>query len=217
MRLLTIAFVSANEFLSHYRERDSAGALFYRSRAELEPGEAVLMEISFPGLPNRALLRGSVAKTTPGKGAWLAFSSKDKTTRDFLLGIARGELMVTPAVNRSFDRFPAELPVDCTVELGADDSTERIVSRTVDVGAGGVFIRSLAPPPVGTHVKLTLGPAPDDSFVTVTLEGDVAWTRDGDDGKGFGVRFQNKSEMDARLLRTLLRRASETGKVGFAN
>jgi Tfp pilus assembly protein PilZ len=218
MRLLTIVFVSSAELLSHYRDTEDSGALFYRSRTELEKDESVLMEISFPGLPNRALVRGTVATVTPGKGAGIRFTPQDESTRDFLLQVARGEVQITPTINRSFDRFPAELPVDCRVEISSSGTTgERIVSRTVDLGAGGAFIRSLSPPPVGTHVRLAIGPATDQSFATVSLEGHVAWTRNDDQDKGFGVRFHNKSEFDARTLRTLLRKASETGKVGFVN
>jgi len=192
--------------------------VFYRSRTELDRGEEVLMEISFPGLPNRALVRGHVAKVTPGRGAWLRFHAHDLSTRDFLVQIARGELQVTPTVNRSFERFPAELPVDCHVELApAGAPAERIVSRTVDLGAGGAFIRSLAPPPIGTLVRVSIGPGAGASFATVTLEGHVAWTRHDADGKGFGVRFHDKRHSDARALRTMLRRASESGRVAFAS
>ncbi len=216
MRLLTVAFVSSEEFLSHYRDREDLGALFVRTRTELEGDQRVLMEISFPGLPNRALVRGSVAKVTPGKGAWVQFNEADRSTLKFLLELARGQVQVTPTVNRSFERFPAELPVDCTIEVQhGERADERLVTRTVDLGAGGVFVRSLTPPAIGTKVKISIGPVADGEFDAVTLEGHVAWVRNGD-AKGFGVRFQDKSQPDARTLRTMLRRASESGKIAFA-
>jgi len=218
MRLLTAAFVSPNEFLTHYRDQNERGAVFYRSRIELSVGDEVLVEVSFPGLPNRALLRGEVAKATPGKGAWVRIKQADASTLEFLLQLARGEVAVTPTTNRSFDRFPAELPVDCQIQLGASSdqpSTERLVSRTLDLGAGGAFVSSLAPPPVGAHVVLSIGPATDQSFAAIRLEGRVAWIRD-DDQRGFGVRFGDKSKIDARVLRTALRKASETGRLPFA-
>jgi Tfp pilus assembly protein PilZ len=215
MRLLTLAFVSPDEFLSHYRDQENTGAVFYRSRTELELLESVLMEISFPGLPNRALLRGKVGKITPGHGAWIRIRSADDSTREFLLQIARGEVEVTPTVtNRQFDRFPAELPVDCRIPRNGAEA-ERLVSRTVDLGAGGAFIRSLSPPPVGTPITLSIGPTQDASFASINLEGRVAWIRSGPD-KGFGVRFDYNSKLDGRMLRATLRKASETGRVAFA-
>jgi Tfp pilus assembly protein PilZ len=216
MRLLTAAFVSPDEFLTHYRDQDKSGAVFYRSRTELAAGDDVLVEISFPGLPNRALVRGKVVKATPGKGAWVRIKKADAPTLEFLLQLARGDVTLTPTVNRSFARFPAELPVDCRIEVGEDDddetSTERLVSRTLDLGAGGAFVRSLAPPPVGARVVLSIGPTSDQSFEAIQLEGHVAWIRDGDQ-KGFGVRFQEGS----KTLRTALRKASETGRIPFAH
>ncbi len=215
MRLLTAAFVSPAEFLTHYRDQDHGGAVFYRSRTELDAGDEVLIEVSFPGLPNRALLRGKVVKATPGKGAWVRIEKADTSTLEFLLQLARGEVSFTPTVNRSFDRFPAELPVDCRIQLSAGENEERIVSRTLDLGAGGAFVRALTPPPVGAHVILSIGPAANQSFDAIQLEGHVAWIRN-DEQTGFGVRFHDKSNIDARLLRTALRKASETGRSPFA-
>lgn len=211
MRLLTVVFVSTEHFLSHYSDKASSGALFYRTRTELTTGEPVLMEIYFPGLPNRVLVRGAVADYTPGQGAWIGFHDHDSSTRDFLVAVARGEIEVRPKVGRSFDRFPMSLPVDITI------SSERLVTRTGDVGVGGAFIRTLTPPTVGTPVKVTIGPSEGAPFDTITLEGEVAWIRGSGDEKGFGVKFRDKTQLDHRLLRTALRRASEKGKVEFAS
>ncbi len=219
MRLLTVAFLSSAEFLSHYSESHPNGAIFFRTRTELEADERVLTEISFTGLPNRALVRAQVMSIEAGKGAWLAFDGADTSTRDFLLALARGEIEVTKRMERSHSRFPVELPV--TVKIEADEGVENSEStvrqtQTVDVSVSGVFIRSKSPPEVGTHVELMIGPtpeAPDEKFV---LEGEVAWIRDEEGDEGFGVRFANQSE-DNRRLRTLLRRASESGRVKFAS
>jgi hypothetical protein len=215
MRLLTAAFVSHEEFLSHYRDQDETGAIFYRTRTELVEDEAVLLEVTFPGLPNRALVRGLVSKASPGRGAWIRVRTADASTLQFLLQLARGEVVVTPALSRGASRYPAELPVDCKIVLDDGTTRERIVSRTVDLGAGGAFVRALAAPPVGARVTLSLGPSDDESIDAVELEGYVAWTREGAE-RGFAVRFLNRSDEDVRLLRTALRKASESGKIAFA-
>jgi Tfp pilus assembly protein PilZ len=215
MRLLTVAFLSSEEFLSHYSERGQ-GRVFVKTRTVLAGGEPVLLELSFPELPNRALIRGTAEHDTSTQGrpgAWIALHPDDDSTRDFVLGVALGDVQVTGAKNRSFHRFPASLPVDC--RFSKDSTGARLVTRTEDVGAGGVFVRSLTPPPVGTPVALTIGPAVDDAFTTLELSGEVAWVRNDADEKGFAVRFSDKAGADRRLLRAALRHASERGKVDF--
>lgn len=207
MKLLTLAFSSPAQFMSHYSEARSNGAVFFRSRAELEPGEEVVMEISFEGLPNRILARAKVLVVEPSRGAWLGFHPDESKARDFLVALARAEQPPQPAVERSFERFPASLPVDYRVD-GASNHT----SLTEDVGAGGVFIRADVPPPVGTPIQLVIGPT-HDSAEFFTVDGEVAWVRPGG-VEGFGVRFDSRNP-DAGRLRKLLRRASETGSVRF--
>lgn len=213
MRLLTVVFVSSAEFLSHYREAD--GAMFHRTRADLEPDEEILAEISFPGLPNRALVRARVLETERSQGAWLAFSGADASTRDFLVKLARGEVVVTDKSERNYDRFPATVPVDCAID-GSPGNGEHVVSRTADLGAGGAFIRSEVSPPIGTRVRLVIGPFDDEPEATFTVEGEVARVRDETGDQGFAVRFEPRGGGDNAKLRALLRRGSERGKIELA-
>ncbi len=212
MRLLTMPFISSAEFLSHYSTKHPDGALFCRTRTELEVDEPVLVEISFPGLPNRALVRAHVHSLEAGKGAWLVIEKVNSSTRDFVVGLARGEIEVTHPTERSYSRFPATLPVAIRVADESDTKQHPALAetRTGDVSAGGVFIHSETPPPVGTRVQLVIEPPGEaDRF---SLEGEVSWIGDG----GFGVHFSDKRREDNRRLRTLLRRASESGRVRFA-
>lgn len=218
MRLLTVAFLSSAEFLSHYSEKHAEGALFFRTRTELEEGEAVLVEISFAGLPNRALVRANVLSIEQGKGVWLAFDPADASTRDFLLRLARGEVVVTEKMERAHSRFPASLPVAIKVEQNEADSGSQAAvseSQTLDVSAAGVFIRASSPPPIGTRIQMMIGPAPGADEEKFILEGEVAWIREEEGEEGFGVHFRHGRNEDGRRLRTLLRRASESGRVRF--
>jgi hypothetical protein len=208
MRILTVPFLSSAEFLSHFSEKNGDGALFCRTRTELEPDEQVLLEISFPGLPNRALVRGSVVTRVAGRGSWVAFDAADSSTRDFLVGIAQGQLAVT-AVERAHDRFPAELPVAFALDDGVPAE-----SQTADVSASGAFIRCAhaegqSGPAVGTRVKLTLAAGSDAQ--PLELQGEVTRAK----ADGFAVQFEPRSGENNRRLRALLRRASETGRIRF--
>ncbi|HUH04265.1 MAG TPA: PilZ domain-containing protein [Kofleriaceae bacterium] len=213
MRLLTVPFFSSAEFLSHYSGKHPDGAIFCRTRTDLEVGEAILVEVSFTGLPNRALLRASVLSLEAGRGAWLALDPADVSTRDFLLRLARGELEVTEKMERNYDRFPTSLPVAIKVTSPAT-TNEVSQSQTTDLSASGVFIRSATPPPVGARVQLVIdAPGPTGAF---SLEGEVTWVRNSPTEQGFGVHFRDKRGEDNRRLRALLRRASESGRVRFA-
>jgi len=105
MRLVTLAYVTTEEFLASYHPADG-GTLSTRTRSDGTIGEDVLIEISFPGLPNRALVRAQVMGIAFEHGLRFAFSPADITTRDFLLAVARGEVSVEPA-HRAPARFPA--------------------------------------------------------------------------------------------------------------
>jgi Tfp pilus assembly protein PilZ len=215
MRLLTVPFRSSEEFLSHVRDTVSGGHLFVRTRTELSEGETVVMEISFPGLPNRALVRGIAGPPRHAKGTWMRFHPSDASTRAFLIETAAGEAGETPTVYRSCPRFPAELPVECRIARPGVANEERLMTTTVDVGAGGVFLRASEPPPVGSGVALAIETSAGGRD-RLEIDGHVAWTGGHAGGPGFGVRFENKTRLDAKALRTALRRASETGRIGFA-
>jgi Tfp pilus assembly protein PilZ len=216
MRLLTVAFSSSAEFLSHYSTAIPEGAVFFPTRTSAETGEPVLLEIHFPGLPSRALMRAAVLSIKNGKGLWLRFHDEERHTRNFLLAMARGDVTPATTAPRSHKRFPVQLPVDCRIaEERGPTTQQRLVSQTLDVGAGGAFVQALSPPPVGTPMELVIGPLPD-SGSTFSLQGQVAWVGAQHDAHGFGVRFQDRRLNGARDLRRLLRRASETGKAVFA-
>lgn len=213
MRLLTVAFGTPAEFLACYTARLAPGALFCPTRATFRADEELVVEVAFRGLPNRTMLRGRTHTRSTGLGGWIRIDAADARARDFLLATARGEPADDP-VERGHLRIPAAVPVDCRVDEEDEPSTERVVGRTQDVGGGGVFIRSVSPPRVGTRVKVALGPTAE-SGSRFQLDGRVAWIRrDTDAARGFGVRFDRGGD-DGRRLRTLLRRAWERGRVEF--
>lgn len=214
MRLLTCAFASATEFLDCYSVEAAEGVLYCRTRSQLDVGEELLIEVSFPGLPNRTVLRGSVSALRRGRGAWVRLNAGDAHSRDFLLRLARGELQSGEQVERGHRRIPIALPVTCHIDEVDDPPTDRLLGLTHDVGGGGTWVQSAAAPAVGTRVSIVLGPMSSAGEV-LRLDGRVAWIRRDPRANGFGVRFDPKQSRDAPRLRAMLRRASESGWVGF--
>lgn len=206
MRLVTLVYSSADDFLASYHESEG-GTISVKTRTDGAIGEELLVELSFPGLPNQALLRATVTSITFEHGLRFAIAPADASTRDFLLGIARGTNVVV-AAHRGHARFPAALPARWATE-GAAGTSSTIVE---DLSAGGAFVKASEPPAVGTQVHLAID-APGGGAPLET-SGHVAWVRHGKD-PGFGVDFDALVGDSGRRLRGLLRRASETAEVAL--
>lgn len=213
MRLLTCAFASPGAFLASYRADPADGELDCETRSALATDQPVVVEVSFPGLPNPILLRGMVVDVQPGRRARIRIHDGDAHGRDFLLRVARGELEPVEPVERNHRRIPVSLPITCRIEEVGEPAAQ-VIGLTHDVGGGGAWILCASPPAVGTRVSLSLGPVEGD---TLRLDGRVAWLRRDVWVTGFGVRFDTKDSRDAARLRGLLRRACETGRVSFGD
>lgn len=199
MRLLTLAYPAASDFLAAYD--DASRTLVAHTKTEAEIGENLLVEIAFPALPNRPLLRASCCGLVTG-GLRLELDDADAATREFLVKIAKGEQLDTS--HREHKRFPTTLPVEY-VHQGA-----KVTSHVEDLSAGGCFVCADHPPTIGTAVSLEITP-PDDSG-PMQLKGLVAWVREGKE-PGFGVEFEAADSADGRRLRIMLRRAMGSGEV----
>lgn len=208
MRLLALTFRSPDSFLRHYSDHNDAGAVFYRTKSEVERGEEVLLEIDFPTLPNRALVRG-VVLGPKDDGIWVAFHDSDSSTRDFLLGVARGEIEIKGRSPRSHDRLPTDVPVSYKA-IGGEGEMRH--ARAVDLAAASAFVRTEEPPEEGTSLELVFGPLGDDAD-TFTVQGDVTKIRS-DEDPGFAVHFDAQAG-DAPQLRRRLRHAFEAGRVSL--
>lgn len=203
MRLVTLAYATAEEFLASYDPRDG-GTISVKTRTDGTIGEKLLVELSFPGLPNRALVRAMVTSITFEHGLRFVIDQADVTTAEFLLSIARGDNIVM-AAHRDHARFPTTLRATWSLAGGARESTTIVE----DLSAGGAFVRAATPPDIGASVELTIsvptGPALETS-------GHVAWVRHGK-APGFGVDFDALVGDSGMRLRSLLRKASETAQV----
>lgn len=207
MRLVTLAFASPDEFLTSYHPADG-GSLSTRTRTDGTIGEPVLVEVSFPGLPNRALIRASVDGIAFESGLRFTIDPLDHTTRDFLLGIARGEIRIDATIHRGHVRFPSALHGTWREGDGAEAPT-----MVEDLSAGGAFLRAEAPPAIGGQVVVQISRPTGEPL---HASGHVAWTRQGKD-PGFGVDFEPLVGDAGRRLRALLRHASESASVDLAS
>ena len=92
MRFVTCAFTSPEEFLASYSRDYPEGALYCRTRSELELDEDILVEVYFPGLANRTLVRGWVVSVERRRAVWVRLNAGDAHRRDFMVSLAKGDI-----------------------------------------------------------------------------------------------------------------------------
>ncbi len=203
IHIIKAKYRSTDEFRENVRD---GGVLFVATREPLPVGEAVVVEVRFPGLQDEVLLRGTVAfrqsarhsqKVRAGVGVTLAAAERAKLT--FLEAQARGE-DVGPVSARRHRRLPIELGVSWRVK------EERFQHHAMidDIGAGGACLFGTDIPPAGSALVMEV--VPPGSVAPLALEGRVAWSRPGADRPGFGVEFRCRDTGGLRLLKELVRR-----------
>ena len=67
MRILRARYRSGEEMLRHYQPSLPGGGIFFPTREAIPLGEPVLIELRFPELCNKQLLRGFIAWRRAGK------------------------------------------------------------------------------------------------------------------------------------------------------
>src|SRR5262245_33240638 len=139
MRLLKVRYRSAGDFLAHYAAGLKEGVFVHPTREVLTAGETVHLEVRFPELGDQMLLRGVVAWRRAARprrklraSVGLALSPSEQPKLDFLVRLARGELLDWQA-QRRHRRTPTDWQVDLRV------APERWSHKGVldDIGPGG--------------------------------------------------------------------------------
>ena len=205
MRLIRIRYRSGLDFLSHYAGTLPEGGLFYPTRAKLEPGAPVAVEVRFPGLPNRMVLRGTVAWRRPGRystglraGVGIAFLPEEALHRDTLLKAAQGQ--VEGLVHRRFRRYPINAPATWRIasELTVSPAT------LVDIGPGGAYVSDgKSVPTLGADIIVSI--TPQGAQRPIDIEGRVVWVRS-EEPCSFGVAFKARDVGGLRRIKEVVRR-----------
>ncbi|MEK6607224.1 MAG: PilZ domain-containing protein [Myxococcota bacterium] len=205
MRLIRVRYRSGQNFLEHYENTFVYGGVFYPTREALQVGTPVAIEIRFPGLTNRVLIRGSVEWRRAGRhslglraGLGIAFAGADVARRDFLLRVARGEVPQAVVVHRRFRRFPVNTPAHWRDKA----ATSARAGTIADIGPGGAFVSDgTSLPSPGSDVVLTI--TPPGASLPLDVEGRVAWVRA---ANGFALEFKTRDVGGLRRIKEVVRR-----------
>lgn len=200
--IVVASFSSGAEFLEHYSDDGPAGELALVTRARPRARAELVIEVSWPGLPNPVFVRARVSRRRLGVVARL---HEDETAaRDFLVRMARGDALHVHL--RRHRRYCVRLPLSWRTY----GSMTMIDGVAADVSTGGLLITTrAAAPPVGEDVAIRLRTPQQDLVVT----GEVRHARARKSDSAFGVQFLYRSTGEQRRLRGLLRAFAARGVV----
>lgn len=206
MLVIKAKYATAGALLEAYQHQFLHGGLFVPTRLDPPLGSRVLLDVRLPEIRGNMMLRGSLAWRRPARqgsrlrgGIGVEFLPSEARRRDYLLGVARGEIV--DISQRRYRRLPVSLPVDWRAK---DGSTNRLTSQLEDIGERGAFIRSSEFLPLGSDVIVEI--TPPGGEVPMAIQGRVAWTHHSPGEEGFGVNFRCRDAGGARRLRELVRR-----------
>ena len=180
-----------------------AGRLLVPSREGIEPGAVVRVEVSFGPLADEIVLRGVVTGSTPrGDRAPVIDIEIAKEHGPRVRYIHEVLAHGREATARNSRRVVSQVQATWRWGLGSH------AARIGDISKGGAFIRSGAPPSVGSVISLEL----NDSMVQVglgpgplELDATVAWVGRSQGHRGFGVKFRIVDRAQAHRIAQLVR------------
>ncbi len=211
MRILKARYRDAGAFLEGYQSSFATGGMFFNTREHVTVGEPVMVEVRFPELGDRMLLRCFVAwrrsarvrEGTPA-GVGVQLEPEEVGKRDFLLAVARGE--ASRKVTRSHRRLPVNLPARWHVV----DARERFTATIANVSAGGAFLSTRDECAPGTQVVVELVPPGGAAPLDIQARG--VWRSAVPGYVGFGVEFRCRDTGGLRRLKEMVRRLEREGQ-----
>lgn len=123
------------------QERIEGPRVFCATTKPAATGESVLLEINFPGLPNRVVLRGWTEEWKPAvprlgirAGVYVDLEPNQEESWRYLISIANG---TRQPGKRRHTRLPVELPA----RLRERNSTKQLEAHIAEVSVSGVLVR----------------------------------------------------------------------------
>jgi Tfp pilus assembly protein PilZ len=208
MIIIRAKYPDAKSFLDSYLANYRYGGAFFPTRRRIPVGYPVIMDVRFPELRSKVLLRGIITWRRSGKrlekiraGLGIEFLGSEIRKRDFVLEVARGTRV--DQAHRRHRRLPVDISVDWKEKTGRSWNSATLD----DFGPGGTFIKTTHCLPVGTPVLLELM-APGGQR-KIPIQGDVAWIRNIPGDEGMGIAFRCRDLGGSRLIKELIRRLED--------
>ena len=212
MTILKAQFPTGTGFLERFLPELANGGIFFPTRRLLAIGEQVAVAIRLGRRRSPTLIRGKVVWRRPGKhstkikaGIGIEFLETEAQSRDYLLGVARGD--AEEMVARRHQRLPVELPVMWQVQGVLQDKAG--ILR--DIGRGGAFVKTANEQPLPAEGDVVLMVSPPGAEVAMPLSARVAWKGHPGGEHGFGVEWKARDAGGTRRIKELVRRIEARG------
>jgi Tfp pilus assembly protein PilZ len=202
MNILRLRIKSADEWKELAPSESVSEPIFVPTTDELTAGEQVIVEISSNLLPNKVLIRGSVAAWRPAlprmrvrAGATVQLDTDEQVKLTFLHEVLSGKRTDVPR------RKNSRLPVQFACRYRLTSSSQFVESAISEIGVGGALLTTQTPLPLDT--ELTLEVTPPGAAAPIAIAGRVSYHAP---SGGSGLRFVSRDGDGDRRLRELIRR-----------
>jgi len=168
----------------------AGGGVFLRTDEPMEVGAPIVLEMTFPEIPEGIFVSGRIVwrrlptrwKSALPAGIGVEFDASERTKREFLADFAKGQLS---AVRKRSRRLPVRMPARFQ-SVGTELEGR---GETRDIGRGGLFLASDTMVRFGSNLSMSLI-APDELHLAPTSAfGRVAWVGHMNGVSGMGVQF----------------------------
>lgn len=202
MVILKLRIRSADEWRELAPGESVQEPVFVPTTDELEPGQAVIIEVSSQLLPNKVLVQGKVANWRPAlprmrvrAGATIDLATNEQVKLTFLHEVFSGKRTDVPR------RRHHRLPVSVSVRYRIANSASFIECAISEIGVGGALLTTSEPLPIDT--ELTLEVVPPGAAAPLAIASRVSYHVP---SGGSGLRFVSRDGDGERRLRELIRR-----------
>ncbi len=184
---------------------DEPQALQVFTTDAFEPGEEVLIETYFPGLPGKMMIRAIGKEWHAARprlrvraGGVLRCTGTEWRKLEFLHKVGSGAIQLTAR------RRHVRLPVMVEVHWRRQGSTESFIAALSEISEGGALLLTEEPPAVSEEVIVEIVPPGSERALEV-----LATVRNTSNPDGVGLEFQARDMGGVHRLREVIRRLVE--------
>jgi Tfp pilus assembly protein PilZ len=204
MVILRLRIKTADEWRELAPSENAADPIFVPTTDELTAGQAVIVEVASNLLPNKVLIRGTVAAWRPAlprmrvrAGATVQIDADEQSKLTFLHDVLSGRRSIDDIPRRRHHR----LPVQFACRYRVANSPAFVDSAISEIGVGGALLTTGSPLPIET--ELTVEVMPPGAAAPLAIAGRVSYQTP---AGASGLRFVSRDGDGDRRLRELIRR-----------
>lgn len=182
-----------------------AQALQVFTTDSFEPGEEVLLEVYFPGLPGKMMVRAVGQEWHAARprlrvraGGVLRCNGTEWRKLDFLRNVGSGDTKLTAR------RRHVRLPVMVEVRWRRQNSTDYFIAALSEISEGGALLLTQEPPTQDEEVIVEIMPPGSERPLEV-----LSIVRNTDNPDGVGLEFLARDMGGVHRLREVIRRLVE--------